>query len=416
MGVCIALPLVFYLIVSGGWKQIVPLLPTAVPGLVVMLAMFLPWFYYMGKLFPSVAEGIFSYQVSERAIGTGGWSPAMPWFYIMPMIVYLLPWLAFIPGAFAVPLMARFRDHRRPLVYLFLWTVGLVGLFTAAAGKREHYILPIYPAMCLLMGFLAEDMFFNHAWIKPALARLIGVGYGLAAPASVIAIFMASKQRDQRLHLAVVVAMATAPMLLAGLAAVRNRLRPIVGLIVLSITLVYVGFNFRADLWDQYATIKSFARDAAVIIAQDARREGLNPDKVLVYHWGDPETQLPFYFGQFIPSVRWQFDRQQDQWVREGMDSKQAKDRIDQQWSQWIAEPSNAPWLIDSEKLYSDKSGTRRNPLHTDELQCLGYQVVMIRTEKARKSHQFTLYRRSGSTATIPASLPSIPEQDQQQE
>ncbi|GAG48981.1 unnamed protein product, partial [marine sediment metagenome] len=140
-GVLICTPLAWYGLVTGGWRGIGRLLPTAVPGVILMFAAFLPWMAYMQALFPEAAN-VFSEQVAERAAGTEGWAVASAHYYLLPLITLTLPWIGFLPGAFAAGWLKRFSGRRRELVYLFLWSAGLVVMLTVSAGKRDHYILP----------------------------------------------------------------------------------------------------------------------------------------------------------------------------------------------------------------------------------------------------------------------------------
>jgi len=57
--------------------------------------------------------------------------------------------------------------------------VGLMLLFSSAAGKRVHYILPAVPPLCMLAGYAAEDVFLRHRWFSAGKARLIANGHAV---------------------------------------------------------------------------------------------------------------------------------------------------------------------------------------------------------------------------------------------
>ncbi|KKK85491.1 hypothetical protein LCGC14_2772770, partial [marine sediment metagenome] len=176
----VVLSLLWYAVTTRGYRGVWPLLPTAFPGAVIMFAAFVPWMLYMRELFPQ-ASAVFGEQLTERAAGVGKWAVTKPQPYLVPLVMLTLPWLAFLPGAFAAPWLKCFAHRRRPLVYLFLWSAGLIGMLILSAGKRDHYILPAIPAVCLLMGFVAEDVFFTRRWLGERLARRLGAGHGAAA-------------------------------------------------------------------------------------------------------------------------------------------------------------------------------------------------------------------------------------------
>ena len=194
-------------------------------------------------------------------------------------------------------------------------------------------------------------------------------------------------------------------MVLAGWTGYTRNFRPVVGLIVLSMALFYAGFAYRWDYWDHYAPIKNFSRQMAATVALGVP-DGAGPGRI-VYHWGSPESQMPFYFGRNIPSIRWQFDRQEDKWHREGLSEQEAHAKASQLWDQWIRDANNAPWIADTEKLYPKKGKGFVKPQHVDELERLGYRVVLTVREKGWKQQLFTLYRRvAAPSSSAPTTMP----------
>jgi 4-amino-4-deoxy-L-arabinose transferase-like glycosyltransferase len=213
----IGLPLLGYFLICRPWGQLRLVLPTLAPGLLLMALLFVPWFLYIGSLFPWTSETLWQ-QVGARGVGTEGWtSLRTPGFYLSNMVVLTLPWTVFLPGAVMVPLMGAPRrkpdeqtpgplpvqapvtkthqptEHADGLVYLLLWVFGLILLFSASAGKRVHYILPAVPAMCMLAGYAAEDVFFRHRWFSAGIAKAIVFGYALLGLIVVGAAVLASQ-------------------------------------------------------------------------------------------------------------------------------------------------------------------------------------------------------------------------------
>jgi 4-amino-4-deoxy-L-arabinose transferase-like glycosyltransferase len=373
MAAAFGLPLLGYLRISRPWRQILSLLPTAVPGLILAVAMFAWWLLYIRNLFPQLAGESLAQEVTDRAAGVGKWSVDSPIRYVAALTLYLLPWLALVPGACAVGLMRRFHRHRSGLVYLLVWCVGFVALFTAMAGKRDHYILPMIPAFCLLMGFVAEDVFFRHVWIGPAMARWIGAVYapmGLVGVAVAAVRYFTGDREARWVHMGVVAAAVTLPVALGGWLIWRQRFRAGLAMLLASITLVYVAFYHRVDLWDMNRPLTEFAASAARIVPADAP----------VYHWGDPQAKMVFYFGRYIPAVQWPF-----QWsgLHVSVD-------IDNAAAAWLAEdPRHGPWMFGYD---------------VDErvLVPLGYLPVLRVPGKEDKKLVYVLYRRleAGSQPT----------------
>ncbi len=380
MALGFALPMLWYLLRTRGWGAIGRLLPTAIPGAAVMFAMFVPWLWYMEKLFGGYAGGIFSHQVTERAAGIGDWTVEVPWYYLIPLVTLTLPWLGMLPGALAAPLMRRFRERREALAYLLLWCVGIFTLFTAAAAKREHYILPMIPAACLLMGFIAEDVFWRHEWIRPALTRLLGAAYGLVGPVGLIVTGVAavvSPDRAKWVYMMVVAAVAAVPMTAAGVLSLRRRFALVPGLLVAGITLVYVGFFSSGDLWDPRDRVRDFAVEADRLF----RAEG---DGAVALHWGDPQAKTAFYFGRLLPSTHWKI-------MRQGGDP----DTLHRRVLDWLADcPEPAPWILGYEKMLNRKTGKVERLSDAADLWRIGYRPVLLIEGKQDKRFTFALYRR----------------------
>jgi 4-amino-4-deoxy-L-arabinose transferase-like glycosyltransferase len=373
LAVLLGAPLAWYAVATGVWRAGGRLLPTVVPGALLMGAMFLPWMGYMVRLFPELAGEVFAEQVSDRAAGVGAWSAAAPTKYLGALVTLTLPWLAFIPGALAVALVRPFARRRAGLVFLLLWSVGLVGLFVAAAAKREHYILPMIPALCLLMGFAADDVLCRNTWLPRRLGRLVGVGYGavgvIGPPAVAVAWAVRPDQARWPAMLAVM-AVAAVPLITAGLLAARDRLRPVVPLVACAFAFVYVGHAHLFPRWDPRRPVAEFAAAAARAVPQDAN----------VWHWRDPQAKTVFYFGRQVPAIQWRFRR---------ADPAADEDVITRRVNAYLAaDPNRAPWILG----YQAFSG-RPSP-EAVRLGELGYRVVHCRQGLQDRRYVFTLWHR----------------------
>ncbi|RPI62028.1 MAG: hypothetical protein EHM48_04740, partial [Planctomycetaceae bacterium] len=397
MALCLGLPMLGYMIISRGWRQIIPLLPTAIPGVVVMAAMFVPWMWYMTQVFPGLAGGVFEHQVTDRASGTF-WEVQSPMYYVGPLLAFSLPWIAFLPGAMAAPFMKRFAADSKGLAYLLLWCIGLVLLFTAAAGKREHYILPMVPAMCLLMGYIAEDVFFKHQWIKPHLAKVLGAAYGIVGlliPLAATAAWILSANAARWLTPEQIAGVAKAkgfaalvqfaadgaiawpfavkftciaavPIIIAGIFAMRQKFAPVMAMLAVGFALLYAGNYTYAPKWDDRGQIAKFATDAAAIV----------PAGETVYHFGDPESKTVFYFGRYLPAAQWQF-------MRENAGVKGYSVNKDPAWKAWLGDRRNAHWMLS----YIENA---------DSLAKYGYKMEMQSgpIKEQNKTYNFALYHR----------------------
>jgi len=113
---------------------------------VVFLAIALPWPVYVALRVPD-AMAIWRAESVGRAAGELG-REEPPWFYFLRLPILLAPWtLFFFCGlALAIGRARRAAQDRPWLLFVGAWLLGPLAAFSLAAGKQEHYILPILPA------------------------------------------------------------------------------------------------------------------------------------------------------------------------------------------------------------------------------------------------------------------------------
>ncbi len=79
-----------------------------------------------------------------------------PFFYLYQLPLDTFPWIFFIPGA----LIHGFRlpeEKRRPFLLLFWWLVANFVFFSIAKTKRSTYLLPLYPALALMVALYIQE-------------------------------------------------------------------------------------------------------------------------------------------------------------------------------------------------------------------------------------------------------------------
>jgi len=163
-------------------------------GILVYLAIVAPW-YTAASLQPGYAENLLIVTNLTRFFGE--FHHARPFYYYLETTPgYFLPWLVFLPGAFYLCFAQRTRDDRRRLLLPFVWVVGLFLFFAFSNTKRSEYILPIFPALALLVGYALD--WALRRWEDPLVRRRFFTGplyiaLGLAAVAAPIGAIYAAK-------------------------------------------------------------------------------------------------------------------------------------------------------------------------------------------------------------------------------
>jgi 4-amino-4-deoxy-L-arabinose transferase-like glycosyltransferase len=346
LAVTLGMPLAWYFLTTGAHRKLKPFLPTALPGALLMVLMFVPWLWYMTQLFSS-AGAVLQSQVTERALSTDFSVEAKkPGFYCFALLVLALPWSVLLPTALVAPFLNRFRRHREALVFLLLWVFGLLLLFSAATGKRQHYILPALPPVCLLVGFLAEDLFFEHRWLSLGWAKAFVAGWVAVLVAGIawVAAFRGPAHAAMRnvllkdsgipegnvdaivLHV-LVIAGVVALFFVASLVAVwKGRSALALGMILLGAVAGTMVYATRADLWEEELDSVRVAKQALQMLPPDGR----------VASWGDVKSKVVYYFGRDIP----------DAWSRRNkLVSIHGHDKGLRLWKEWL-ESDRPPLLL----------------------------------------------------------------------
>lgn len=146
-------------------------------GVVIFLAIAAPWFVLVEQATPGFAEFFFIHEhfarfASEGHRRTGAW-----WYFFPVLAVAMLPWLPALPRALIAGWRdAPQRDGWRPRRFLTLWAVLIFAFFSLSGSKLQSYILPILPALALL---LAHTLATAH----PKALRWHALTLGVAAAA-----------------------------------------------------------------------------------------------------------------------------------------------------------------------------------------------------------------------------------------
>jgi 4-amino-4-deoxy-L-arabinose transferase-like glycosyltransferase len=153
----VLIPLFFYVSIFRQWKKLFNWVSVA--GFVIFLAIILPWPLAIAhKLNWDLT--LWKREFVDRFLGdyVPGHKPF--YYYLLKMFMFISPWVAFLPMALAAPFYKVWNKKRPVMQFLWLWFVVDLVFITITGGKRQHYILPLMPAMVILIGILMEDMVF----------------------------------------------------------------------------------------------------------------------------------------------------------------------------------------------------------------------------------------------------------------
>ena len=138
---------------AGRWRRL-----TGLAGAAMLVAA--PLYIQLGSRFTGrflVVDHLHRFFVSDPALGGNH-----PWYFYGPALLGdFLPWTILLP-AVGIALACTpdaFRRWRLPLVWFGVTFLVL----TLGANKRESYLLPLFPALALLCGAIADEVLAGRA-------------------------------------------------------------------------------------------------------------------------------------------------------------------------------------------------------------------------------------------------------------
>lgn len=89
------------------------------------------------------------------------WSHKRPFYYYFINLPWeFFPWIVFLPAAM-LNMFAR-DEEREQRLFLLVWFIGMFCFFTLSQAKQGKYILPLFPAIALIVGRFWDDVIFDR--------------------------------------------------------------------------------------------------------------------------------------------------------------------------------------------------------------------------------------------------------------
>ncbi len=169
-------------------------------GLLLFLLVVSPWFYLVMKANPEFFQKFFIYEHYTR-FTTKDLGRYQPWYYFVPILLFgMLPWTVLMfdtllrtwKGSVRTDNSTRALAHSglrtfgsnkafNPERFLLIWAVFIYLFFSVSGSKLPSYLLPMFPALALLMGkqlaVMTERRLF---WLVAPMLPLALLGLGLA--------------------------------------------------------------------------------------------------------------------------------------------------------------------------------------------------------------------------------------------
>ncbi|MBN2584712.1 MAG: glycosyltransferase family 39 protein, partial [Planctomycetes bacterium] len=179
-------PFLLWQLVAGERRRAWQASWRCVPGLLLCLAVTAPWFIAMHYR----TDGRFTdeYFVRHHLVRTGWVEPGedvkdfekkTDWYdYLARIWPSTFPASIFLPGALLWIALRGRRRGRDDLLFVSIWLVLLMVMFSAMSFRKQEYIMPVYPAAGLLVAVFLTEYFEirgqNRFWDALLVAAFVG--------------------------------------------------------------------------------------------------------------------------------------------------------------------------------------------------------------------------------------------------
>lgn len=318
--------LVLYTLIQRDWRLWTRL--HMVTGLLLFFAIATPWFVLVSKANPEFFQFFFIHEHFERFL-TKVHGRYQPWYYFVPILLMgMLPWVVPMFDALVRAWKSDGKRGFQPKRFMLVWSVFIYFFFSISDSKLPSYLLPIFPALALLIGERLSKLSGRALfWQTAPLVALAAVALWLAPDVA----HMGDEEVPPELYQHYVPWLVAAAATLLGGTLLslfwsrRQKIAPAV------FALGFAGLTASQLILTGHESLSPAS--SAYQLAQQIKPY-LKPGMPF-YSVGMYEQTLPFYIQRTVTVVAWQdelefgFQQEPDKWIPEIETFKQ----------RWRAEP-----------------------------------------------------------------------------
>ena len=169
-----------YVLLQRDWKLLSRL--ELVRGGLLFLAIAAPWFVTVSLVNPEFPRFFFIHEHLERFLTKehDRYQPA--WYFLPVLLLGILPWIVSLFPALRNAWSRTDAEGFNTRRFLLLWCAVVFVFFSASDSKLVSYILPLFPALSLLIGVQLRSARRSTLLAQAIIAALLGIALAAAAP------------------------------------------------------------------------------------------------------------------------------------------------------------------------------------------------------------------------------------------
>lgn len=171
--------LVLYSLCARDWRIWTRL--HLVKGLLVFFAIATPWFVLVALRNPEQPHFFFIHEHFQRFLMKGHKREGAWYYFLVLLIPGMLPWIGVLPQSLAAAFQ-RQEGAFQPRLMLLVWAVFIFFFFSYSTSKLPGYIVPIFPALALLVALYLESATRRQRLFAAGLLCVLGAAVLIGGP------------------------------------------------------------------------------------------------------------------------------------------------------------------------------------------------------------------------------------------
>jgi len=154
-------------------------------GLLLFFTVAAPWFVLVGLTNPEQPHFFFIHEHFDRFLLKEHHREAAWWIFLALLAAGSVPWVGMLVQSM---IKAARRAHAsrperfRPGILLLVWVVFIIAFFTRSSSKLPGYVLPVFPAVALMIGHYLEHCTGRTRIANASLLVVLGAAFLAFAP------------------------------------------------------------------------------------------------------------------------------------------------------------------------------------------------------------------------------------------